>query len=172
MKRRRKRVCRHCHHLFDPDPRNRRHQHYCAEPACRKASKAASQRRWLNKPANRDYFRGAENVQRVRNWRSTHPGYWRLTPAALQEDLLTQPIETNNEFVTLTQNALQDVLTRPDLILLGLIAQLTDSTLQEDIAETGRRLLGLGGTILTSGGCHARQTYSVSGAGPPDSRPL
>ena len=58
MKRGRRRKCLCCGGLFRPDPRNRRHQRYCSQPACRKASKAASQRRWLGKPDNRDYFRG------------------------------------------------------------------------------------------------------------------
>ena len=66
MKRYRRRKCRHCKELFRPDPRNLRHQRYCSKPACRRASKAASQHRWLSKAQNRDYFRGAENVQRVR----------------------------------------------------------------------------------------------------------
>ena len=90
MKRHRRRKCRHCRELLRPDPRNLRHQHYCCKPACRRASKAASQRRWLSKPANRDYFRGQENVQRVRTWRAAHPGYWQRTGPqtgiALQED--------------------------------------------------------------------------------------
>ena len=56
MKRRRRRKCWHCGDLFHPDPCNRYHQKCCSEPACRKASKAASQRRWLAKPRHRDYF--------------------------------------------------------------------------------------------------------------------
>ena len=99
MKRRRKRKCLHCQALFHPDPRNVRHQKYCSETACRKASKAASQRRWLSKDANTNYFRGPENVQRVQAWRQAHPGYWRssagLTDSPLQDDSLTQCIESN-----------------------------------------------------------------------------
>ncbi len=60
-----KRKCNNCHMFFLPDPRNAGRQRYCSEPECRKASKAASQRKWLAKPENRDYFRGAPNVQRV-----------------------------------------------------------------------------------------------------------
>jgi hypothetical protein len=44
MKKNRRRKCRHCRELFRPDPRNHRHQRYCSKPACRRASKAASQR--------------------------------------------------------------------------------------------------------------------------------
>ena len=44
MTKRRGRKCLNCRRLFRPDPRNVRHQRYCSEPACRQASKAASQR--------------------------------------------------------------------------------------------------------------------------------
>jgi hypothetical protein len=92
MTRQRQRKCLGCGMLFRPDPRNVRHQRYCCQAACRQASKAASQRRWLSQPENQDYFRGAENVVRVQRWRGEHPGYWRHpgSPAAgaLQDDCL------------------------------------------------------------------------------------
>jgi len=37
--------CLHCHQMFRPDVRNRRHQRYCSSKDCRRASKLASQRR-------------------------------------------------------------------------------------------------------------------------------
>jgi hypothetical protein len=90
VRRIRKRNCKHCRKFFFPDYRNLRHQKYCSKPACRKASRAASQRHWSRKPENRDHFRGPLNVDRVRAWRETHPGYWRRIsspdPSALQED--------------------------------------------------------------------------------------
>ena len=76
MKRARRRKCLCCGELFRPDARNLRHQRHCPKPACRKASKAASQRRWLSTSDNRDYFRGAINVARVQAWRAAHPGLW------------------------------------------------------------------------------------------------
>ncbi len=54
--------CRNCGKLFQPDPRNANRQQYCHKPECRKAGKAASQKRWLQKPENRNYFRGPHNV--------------------------------------------------------------------------------------------------------------
>src|SRR5204862_1202664 len=84
---------------------------------CRKASKAASQRAWLAKPENRDYFRGPKNVARVRSWRATHPAYWRRkgapkvkTPLALQEVCHAQPVELKSDALALAQPALQDAL--------------------------------------------------------------
>ena len=122
----RRRKCRHCGELFLPDPRNRHHQHYCSKPACRRASKAASQHRWLSKSANRDYFRGSANVERVRAWRAAHPGYWQRASSqaaiALQEDSLAQAIESTEESKSLAGVALQDLLCEQPFVLIGLIA--------------------------------------------------
>ncbi|MEZ0605692.1 hypothetical protein ACAX43_26515 [Paraburkholderia sp. IW21] len=97
----RKRKCPNCGAWFEPDVRNVRHQRYCSEAACRQASKAASQRRWLAKPENRDYFRGAEQVARVQCWRAQHPGYGRrastATAAALQDDCPAQAFSLHLE---------------------------------------------------------------------------
>jgi hypothetical protein len=135
MKRRRPRKCRHCGELFQPDWRNLRHQKYCSKPRCRQASKAASQRRWLEKPQNRDYFCGPAHSERVRRWRAAHPGYWRGNPVkpriALQDDCCVQAIETQKESATLANAALQEVFAAQPLVLLGLIANLTGSALQE-----------------------------------------
>ena len=95
-----RRKCKCCHKLFRPDPRNRRHQRYCAAPSCRAASKAASQARWLAAPENRDYFRGPVNVARVKAWRSRNPGYWRKRQragVALQDLSLVQDADFANK---------------------------------------------------------------------------
>lgn len=155
MKRSRRRKCLHCGELFKPDARNRHHQRYCSSAACRRASKAASQRRWLAKPANRDYFRDPAHVRRVQNWRQAHPGYGRrrgpLTTTPLQEDCQRQAPDSATKTGTLTRSALQDLLSAQPLVLVGLIANLTGSALQEDIARTGRRLEQLGRDILSRG---------------------
>ena len=77
MIRQRRRKCHHCQQLYQADPRSRWHQRYCAESACRRASKAASQASWRASPEGRDYFRGTANVLRVQLWRKAHPGYWK-----------------------------------------------------------------------------------------------
>jgi len=178
MKPRRRRKCLHCFDLFRPDPRNLRHQRYCSNPECRQASKAASQRRWLNKAQNLDYFRGAVNVQRVQAWRAAHPGYSKRTgsqvDSALQEDSLAQTIEVKGKTGDLAAAALQDLLLAQPLVLIGLIAHLTNSALQDDIAQTGRRLQQLGQDIVFNnptdrGTCDAKTTLGpFTGApGPP-----
>lgn len=156
-----KRKCLNCGTWFRPDPRNVRHQEYCSEAACRRASKAASQRRWLAKPENRDYFRGAEQVARVQRWRAEHPGYGRrasaATTASLQDDCHVQVVEIQEESAGLAAGALQEVLAEQPAVLIGLIAHLTDSPLQEDIVRSTRRLLQLGQDILNGRSEHADQ---------------
>ena len=154
-----RRKCLNCGTWFVPDARNVRHQRYCSEAACRQASKAASQRQWLAKPENRDYFRGAEQVARVQRWRTEHPGYGRragtATAAALQDDCQEQTLATQGSEVDSGGAALQEVLSAQPAVLIGLIAHLTDSPLQEDIVRSSRRLLQLGQDILCGGREHA-----------------
>ena len=62
-------------------------------PACRTASKQSSQRRWLRKADNHEYFRGEQHVDRVQAWRAKNPGYWRkpaLIGEPLQEMIMAQ----------------------------------------------------------------------------------
>jgi len=154
MSKQRRRKCRNCGELFRPDPRNLRHQRFCSKASCRGASKAESQRRWLAKPDNRDYFRGPENVERVRAWRAAHPGYWRrLSPntrSALQAYSLTQPADNNEQSASLVNSPLQELSRAQPLVLMGLIAQLTGATLQEDIAKASQRLQHLAHDIINA----------------------
>jgi len=147
--------CANCHRRFRADPRNAWHQRYCKEPACRAASKAASQLRWLDKPENRDYFRGPEHVARVRAWRDEHPGYATrpacTPPGAPLQDLVSTQVpeaagknEDQPALKPVGAVALQDLLMHQPIVLIGLLAHLSDSTLQDDIALAGRRLLQLG----------------------------
>lgn len=69
--------CLHCNECFVADYRNRHHQKHCSKPACRQASRRESQRRWLGKPENRDYFRGPQNTARMQAWRKQNPGVGR-----------------------------------------------------------------------------------------------
>ena len=154
-----KRKCKHCQTFFDPHPRSAGRQRYCSKPKCHQASKAASQHRWLQKPGNRDYFTGPTQVERVRQWRQAHPGYWRRqgarTPNALQEDLTPQAPQTQALESALTPYALPDGFFTQPAVVVGLIAHLTGLTLQEDIATTARRLQQLGRDILC-GSPHAQ----------------
>jgi len=147
-----KKKCKHCKEFFRPDPRNASRQRYCSKPQCRKASKASSQKRWLDKPENRDYFCGPQNVARVQSWRCDHPDYWRRKKnqgADALQDPLNQQIAVNTkdtgDFATL---ALQDSWILQPAVLIGLIAQMTGYALQDDIALAARRMQQLGFDIL------------------------
>lgn len=179
IRRTRKRKCKHCKTFFMPDPRNAHHQCYCGRQECRKASKKASQRRWLSKPENKNHFSGPANVERVRQWRENHPGYWRAKPSdnpdALQ-DLLCEHSKQNQWVDTnFVQPALQDLLTEQHPVLIGLIAQLTGYALQDDIASAIHRMQQVGRDILypsqPKGGQHA-QTSHLSATYPKDPPPV
>jgi len=148
-----RRKCKCCLKLFRPDPRNRHHQRYCSVPACRAASKAASQARWLAAAENQGYFRGPVNVARVQAWRSRHPGYWRKrrrAGTALQDVSMAQPVGSAVETANAARSPLQEVLTAQPAVLIGLIAHIVGTPLQDDIVRTTDRLLRLGQDILAT----------------------
>jgi hypothetical protein len=163
-----RRKCKCCRKLFRPDPRNRRHQRYCSAYACRAASKAASQARWLAKPENQDYFRGPVNAARVKAWRSRHPGYWRKrhrSSDALQDVSTAQPVDPAAKPGTSARSPLQDVLSAQPAVLIGLIAHIVGTPLQDDIVRATGRLLRLGQDILSSSAPGAAMPPPDYGAG-------
>ena len=148
----RRRKCRHCQQLFLPDPHNRHHQRFCSLPDCQRSSKAHSQQLWLAKLENQNYWRDPLHTERVRRWRAQHPGYTRRQPSEaskpLQDVLPLQVADPKPVETGLTVSALQDVLSTQHPFVVGLISMLTQSTLQEDIVHTSRRLLAKGCDIL------------------------
>ena len=158
MTKRRWRKCLNCGMLFRRDPRNVRHQRYCSAGPCRKASQAASQARWLSKTQNRNYFRGPEHVARVRTWRASNPGYARRGRSALQDHSLTQVVDQTEKTGFLTSPALQEDCHAQALVLTSLIASLSGTALQDDIARSARRFQQLALDILTGEPRHDDQT--------------
>jgi hypothetical protein len=130
------RKCICCKQAFIPDRRSRGRQRFCSKRECRKASKRESQRRWASKPANRDYWRGPEQVARVQAWRKQQPEYWRRAAKkiALQEKIARAP--------------LQDHIIGKDPLIIGLVSMIAGSTLQDKIAATCRDLIAKGHEIL------------------------
>jgi len=152
--------CPHCKASFIPAFCNIKRQKFCnGTPECTKASHRKSQDKWLNKPENQDYFRSKENVERVREWRKSHPGYSRKRKpeAALQDDCID--IKSINQHVTALlpivetsqssfPSALQDFAIVQPAVFIGLISPLTCSALQDDLVQTLRRMQELGSDIL------------------------
>lgn len=148
-----RRKCRCCNRFFFPDPRTTDRQRYCSQPECRRASKAASQRRWLSKDGNGDTFRGPHHVRRVQQWRQAHPGYWKRRKPASQstqttEAQTTNPAQSSCNATPSPLPALQEDWIAQDPVFVGLISMVIGSTLQEDIAATTRQVLLRGRNIL------------------------
>jgi hypothetical protein len=132
LRKRRRRKCLFCNELFVPDPRNASRQKACSCKDCQAQRKRASQKAWLAKKANQDYFSGAANVARVQAWRKRNPGYWR------------------RQGVSRGDRTLQDALPSQTPLLVGLISKFTGCTLQDDIVESVRLLIDQGTAILGS----------------------
>jgi len=148
-----RRKCRCCSDFFFPDYRNKHHQHYCGKPACRQASKLASQHRWLRKADNRDYFRGPDNARRVRQWREAHPGYWkRKTPRSKSIQAVqpqqVNPVQSSCNVPGSPLGTLQDFCLAKEPAFIGLLSMITGRTLQEDITPIARRVVEQGQQIL------------------------
>lgn len=168
--RQRKRKCRNCGALYQPDYRNRRHQRYCSKKECKQESKRVRQEKWTSSEKGKDYFLGQVNVQRVQEWRKDHPGYWKRNVTkrqnALQDDCFAQDADSHIDTRDLSNGALQDVFSPQPALIAGLIASLTGHALQDDIAESSRRfillgqdILGIGSGIEPKGGRDDEETY-------------
>lgn len=144
--------CLHCKEEQKSEPRNRGRQRYCSKEACRRASKAASQRRWLSRPENAGYFRGKENCERVKRWREAHPKYWQRKKEsggdALQEICAKQGDQDKEVAAPGLSHALQEICQPQPALFVGLIAVLTGNALQDDIAASARQFVNRGRDIL------------------------
>jgi len=149
--------CLHCHGSFVPDCRHRHDQRYCVKPKCKRARQAASLQRWREKPENQEFWRGEWNVERVREWRAKHPGYWkrgkRKKAVALQNAM--KPTETAQEESDKPGSAencatkrIPALLAEQSPVVVGLIAQLTGTTLQNAIGAMAARLFETGRAVL------------------------
>ncbi len=165
--------CLHCKELFLPNYRSAKRQRFCSKPACQKARKRASQAAWLSKPENQNYFRGQDHAARVRQWQKEHPGYWknskRWKERPLQDACPPQPANPQELMLEAPARTLQDLCSLQVPLLVGLISMWTHSTLQDDIAQTTRRVVAQGYDILgmvpemnLKGPCE--KTSSLSGA--------
>jgi hypothetical protein len=152
------RMCLCCKEIFIPNPHAPQAK-YCSQPACRKASKQASQAQWLNKPENRNYFCGPQQVERVRQWRREHPGYWRRNKGRK-----ARPLQDSV--------ALQDLVRSPTgAAFIGFLAGQTGGGLQETVATTfwnmhsrGQAIIGMKSVLATKGAAYASvKTRVVSG---------
>lgn len=157
IKRTRRRRCKNCYDLYKPDPRHLKKQKFCTKPGCKVASKTYSQQKWLNKPKNRDYFSGPENVVRVQEWRQDNPGYWkRRTPSkkssligdALQEMTFPKTLAGKGSSIDLIQTPLQDLISAKTLVFIGFDTHLNKNALQDIIDAKDQKTVKLTPDIL------------------------
>ena len=183
MRNKRRRKCKSCNELYQPDPRNHRHQKFCNKELCIKASKAESQGRWNSKPENRDYFSGNENIERVRAWRAKNPGYWKRRPRVTEPTVTRchtpeNPSQATENTRETEELALQEILTplnsSQPLILIGLISKITGATLQDDIAIASRNLIRLGQDVMCGGlaSGKSKEASNLSRAGAPSTQAI
>ena len=171
-----RRKCRNCRKFFLPDYRHRFTQIYCSHPDCRRACKAAQQRRWLRKGNNRDYFRGAKAVEHVQQWRQNHPGYWRKkTPLShgtqvAEVQAANLKLESCN-VPAAAPSTLQVFCLVKDPAFIGLLSMITGSTLQEEIVVTARHVLLQGHNILGLAIPGSSQTKTVLNHYDPQTNP-
>ena len=170
MTRRSQKRCKNCQEIFEANKNNPRRQKYCSKEECRKSSKRASQKRWLSKPDNQDYFRCKENVRRVQEWRHKNPKYWRNSrkakkaKTALQDTASNQVAEKTKKLKDNARSTLQDTAIMQPSVIIGLIAYLTGTALQDDIENTVKNMRELGFDILNklkSDFNEYKKTYSL-----------
>ena len=161
--------CLGCNEPFVPSPHNRSRQRFCTKPACKRASKKASQSTWVSKPANRDYFKGMHHVNRVRQWRKANPDYSKPSrarkpkvPSPEPSPDQTQPVSPQADPQESLQvsappplqdlgPALQDLVFPYPAIVVGLIALQSGYALQDDIHPLLHRVASKGAEILRQG---------------------
>lgn len=148
------RVCRHCHKSFVPDWRNRHRQFYCRKPACRKARKTASQRRWLAQ--NPDHSKHPKHAERVRLWRERRrrrahrpSGAEANATASGQSSAITQPCVDQAVSSPLLQDRfelLQDSIIR-NQFMLRLLCYIFECSSKDNIETRIRELIKMGAEI-------------------------
>jgi len=146
------RKCLNCNELFIANYRSKERQRFCFKADCQKVRKRASQKAWLAKPENQNYFRDAENAARVRQWQKAHPDYWknsaRTQRRTLQDACPQQTLANTGVRPSSSARTLQDLCALPVPLFIGLISMWTGSTLQDDIVTTARQVVAKGHDIL------------------------
>ncbi len=106
-------------------------------------------------------------MKRVQAWRAANPGYGKRRRGeqdALQDLMKTQTPRPQGPPAPDVEMPLQETWQDQPPLLVGLIAQLTGSALQEDMAAVMRRLIARGQALLEPNPKnHDRKTHLVSG---------
>jgi hypothetical protein len=104
--------------LFSPDPRCRFHQRFCAKAACRRASKAESQRKWKRKPENLRYWWGEKIFEKLAAQRGNGE---KLQPSAKGDEKMPEVPLLAGVFGVLCSSSSKETIERfyRSVIILG-----------------------------------------------------
>ncbi len=110
----RRKHCRWCGELFEPDPRTKGQQRYCSKPACQTKRQRLNESAWrITNPDCLDYQRGQSRL-----WHNAHPEYSR-------ERRLENPrllVKTRNETrVRMRKTRSQKLFDKSKVILTELV---------------------------------------------------
>jgi len=121
-----KRACRNCHSLFEPDKYNHQKQKYCSKSECKIIAAREKRAKYRNTKKWDLVFRAGE-VKRVQEWRLRNRGYSQKNPktAGIDERILSQSKDPNLDSPTTFQEVtvLRDLVIRQELILVGMASQ-------------------------------------------------
>lgn len=170
MKNRHKNKCLYCKCLYHPCKYNWDRQGYCLKEECQLVRKKRNQQKWLSKKENKNFFKGSENVQRVREWRKKNPGYWRRRKKknALQDFAFSQNVDIKGDIDIVKskqKHALQDFANSQLFLITGLISHLTGDALQDSVVKNMRHFIFKGQSLLDpkkemKGACHEEKVTS------------
>ena len=126
------RPCCICHKIFTPNKFAGARQVVCSREPCRKAAKKQRQAEWFSR--NPDYFSGPENVERVRQWRRKKAleGPPDPHPPKPPEAQSTQKAKSCNKCEP-ENEVLQDLAPPAEVVIMGLLALWSGSTLQDEV---------------------------------------
>lgn len=137
-------LCIHCHNPFIPSRYSGDRQCVCEDLRSRKAVKKQRQASWVER--NPEYFKGSENVERVREWRRKNPD-WRTRQKA-QSAKSSQKAESCNREAGGIARLQDSVPLVQDPALVGFMSFITGTVLQDEVQNLYGRCLVRGGELL------------------------
>jgi hypothetical protein len=136
-----KKPCAYCGREFLVDHRIGVRHRFCARPQCRRVSRRISNARWQDKPENRDYHRGPEQVERNRAWRKANPEYRALQRRNRKLRAKLGRAVSRELAAALLSCGLQDLNDRQLALVLGIARRVLGPGLQDSMAASLRRLM-------------------------------
>lgn len=146
--------CCICHKPFVPNKFSGKRQEVCSREGCRREAKKQRQARWVAR--NPDYFRGPENVDRVRQWRckkALEKAQKAHAPPDAQEpaDAPSSPKAESCNKPGPQKGALQDSAPPAEPVIMGLLALFSGAVLQDEVHNIYHQCFRRGSELLGHG---------------------